>query len=127
MAQQNIQTVGNTAERVKIVLAVTVALVGAAAFQVLANQPMVVRVAAVLSGIVLALILMWFTLSGQRFVGFARESIEETQRVVWPTRKEALQMTGLVFVFVLIMAIYLLIVDKSLEWLMYDVILSWKH
>ena len=45
---------------------------------------------------------------------FAQESVVETGRVVWPTRKETLQTTGIVFVFVVVMALFLWGVDASL-------------
>jgi len=31
-----------------------------------------------------------------------------------------------VFVFVLLMAVFLWLTDKTLEWLLYDLILGWK-
>ena len=127
MTQQNIQTVGNMGERIKVALAIGFALSGGAAFQVLSSQPTSLRVIAVLVGLIAALGVMWFSQSGQQFIGFAKESVAEAKRVVWPTRKEGLQMTGIVFCFVLVMAIYLLIVDKTIEWALYDFILSWKR
>ena len=51
----------------------------------------------------------------------------EVKKVVWPTRKEALQMTGYVFAFVLVMAMFLWLTDKTLEWVLYDLILGWKR
>jgi preprotein translocase subunit SecE len=68
----------------------------------------------------------WQTEPGQRFVAFAREAIVETRKVVWPTRKETVQTTGIVFAFVVVMAIFLWLTDKSLEWVLYDLILGWK-
>ena len=59
-------------------------------------------------------------------VGFAREAITETKKVVWPSRKETVQTTGMVFAFVVVMAIFLWLTDKSLEWVMYDLVLGWK-
>ena len=59
---------------------------------------------------------MWFTEAGRTFVAFARESWEEAKRVVWPTRKETLQTTGVVFAFVFVMAVFLWIVDYGLLW-----------
>ena len=64
---------------------------------------------------------------GKRLVGFGRESVKEVKKVVWPTRKEATQSTGLVFLFVLVMALFLWIVDKIVEWGLYDLILGWKR
>jgi len=37
--------------------------------------------------------------------------------VVWPTRKETMQTTGVVLAFVFVMALFLWIVDSSLLWL----------
>ena len=49
------------------------------------------------------------------------------QKDLWPTRKEALQMTGYVFAFVVVMALFLWITDKTLEWVLYDLVLGWKR
>jgi preprotein translocase subunit SecE len=46
--------------------------------------------------------------------------------VVWPARKEAMMMTAYVFGFVVIMALFLWLTDKTLEWVFYDLILGWK-
>jgi len=59
---------------------------------------------------------MWFTQAGRDFVVFARESVEEAKRVVWPSRKETLQTTGVVFLFVFVMALFLWVVDSGLLW-----------
>ena len=61
-----------------------------------------------------------------RFFIFGREAVAESKKVVWPSRKETLQTTGVVFVFMVVMAIFLWLTDKSLEWLLYDVVLGWK-
>ncbi len=58
---------------------------------------------------------------------FGRDSWREVGKVVWPSRKEALQMTGYVFAFVVVMALFLFLTDKTLEWVLYDLILGWKR
>ncbi|NBO04591.1 MAG: preprotein translocase subunit SecE, partial [Betaproteobacteria bacterium] len=63
---------------------------------------------------------------GQQFLRFAKDAWAETRRVVWPDRKETVQMTLTVFGFVVIAALFLWIVDKSLEWVLYGLILGWK-
>ena len=63
---------------------------------------------------------------GRQLIAFGRESFREVKKVVWPTRKEAVQMTLYVFAFVTIMAIFLWLTDKTLEWVLYDLILGWK-
>jgi preprotein translocase subunit SecE len=79
-----------------------------------------------IGGLVAAVVIAWFSQSGKRFLAYARESYEETKRVVWPSRKETVTTTGIVFGFVVIMAIFLFLVDKSLEWVLYDTLLSWR-
>ena len=71
---------------------------------------------------------MTFMLSetGKQFVAFGRDSVREVKKVVWPTRKETIQMTAYVFGFVVIMAMFLWMTDKTLEWVFYDLILGWK-
>ena len=105
-----------TAERIKIILAALIAVGGLVAFYWLSERATVIRLAALLGAWVVAAVLMWFTETGRTFVAFSRESWEEAKRVVWPTRKETLQTTGVVFVFVLVMALFLWIVDASLLW-----------
>jgi preprotein translocase subunit SecE len=58
---------------------------------------------------------------------FYRQIVAELRKVVWPTRNEALQMTGYVFLFVFVMALFLFLTDKTLEWVLYDLILGWKR
>ena len=57
------------------------------------------------------------TAAGQRFFAFSRGSVTETKKVVWPTRKETIQMTGVVVAFVVVMALFLWAVDSILGWL----------
>ena len=59
---------------------------------------------------------MWFTTAGRDFVVFFRESWDEAKRVVWPSRKETLQTTGIVFAFVFVMAMMLWMIDAGLLW-----------
>ena len=114
------------ADKLKFALALLLLVAGIAGFYLLAEQALVVRVLSVLLGIAAGAAVAWFTEPGQRFVVLGRESIAEAKKVVWPTRKETLQTTGIVFAFVLAMAIMMWITDKSLEWVLYDLVLGWK-
>jgi len=78
------------------------------------------------AGLLVSAAILWTSSSGREFLNFAKEAVRETRKVVWPTRKEAMQITGIVFAFVVIMAIFLWGTDKTLEFLLYDVILGWK-
>jgi preprotein translocase subunit SecE len=104
-----------------------VAAAGIAGYYLLGQQPFVVRLASILVGLAVALAIAWFSGPGQRFIAFARDAWSETKRVIWPEKKETWMITAYVFAFVLVMAIFLWAVDKSLEWLLYDLILGWKR
>ena len=126
MATQNIETVTSKSDLALVALAVLAALAGVLGFTFLTAQPTLVRVGVLIGGLVLAIVIAWFSQSGKRFLAYARESYEETKRVVWPSRDETVKTTGIVFLFVVIMAIFLFLVDKSLEWILYDTLLAWR-
>ena len=113
-------------DKLKFILAALAVVAGIAWFYLLAADAGLLRLVSVLGGIAVAVALVWTTAQGRQLAGFVRESIVEARKVVWPTRKETMQTTAMVFVFVLIMAIFLWLTDKTLEWVMYDLILGWK-
>lgn len=125
MSQNEIQTVSTPQDKLLLALSIVFAVGGAVAYQVLASQGFFVRLGVVVGGVGLAVGAFLVSQTGKRFVGFARDSVSEAKRVVWPTRKEGTQMTLVVVGFLAIMSIYLLIVDKTLEWLFFDIILGW--
>ncbi len=104
------------ADKIKIVFAALLVVAGIAMFYYFADKAMILRVAAVLGGMVAATLLFLTTEMGRQFKGYAQESVEEVRKVVWPTRKETLQTTAIVFAFVVIMAMFLWLVDGSLLW-----------
>jgi preprotein translocase subunit SecE len=112
----------------KIKLAVAVALVAAGiwGYYWLAEQALVLRILAVLAGLVAAVVVAWTSGPGKEFTVFAGDAVGEVKKVVWPTRKETMQTTAAVFAFVVVMAVFLWISDKTLEWILYDLVLGWK-
>jgi preprotein translocase subunit SecE len=102
------------AERIKIAIAALLAVGGLVAYYALVDQSTALRLAALLGAVGAGLALMAFTQTGRTFVAFSRESWEESKRVVWPSRKETLQTTGVVFLFVFAMAIFMWAVDWGL-------------
>ena len=102
------------ADKIKLFVAILLLVAGLAGFYLLGDKPMVVRILVVLGGVVAAGVVASLTQSGRQFMGFAKESIDEAKRVVWPTRKEAMQTTGIVFVFVVLMALFIFGVDSLL-------------
>ncbi len=126
MSNQPVQTVTTSADKAKLVLAGCAIVAGVVGFYLLAGQSALVRAAALLGGLLCAIAFAWTSQLGRDFTGFARESVRETKKVVWPSRKEAMQITGVVFGFVVLMAIFLWGTDKILEIVLYDLILGWR-
>ena len=104
------------ADKIKIAVAVALVIAGIGAFYYWSESLMIIRVAAVIGGTVAGAVVFLTSAPGKEFYVYAQESIEETKRVVWPTRKETLQTTGVVFAFVVVMAIFLWFVDAGLLW-----------
>ncbi|SNX28834.1 protein translocase subunit secE/sec61 gamma [Polynucleobacter meluiroseus] len=95
-------------------------------YYTLADQSMLVRLAVLFGGIAVAVLIVVISPEGRRFISYAKDSIYEVKKVVWPTRKETTQMTLVVFGFVLIMSLFLWAADKLIEWLVFSVFLGWK-
>ena len=127
MSNQNAEIVSSGADRAKVAAAVLAVVAGIVGWYLLAQQPLVVRLASILVGVAAGAAIAWFSGPGQRFVAFSRDAWSETRRVVWPEKKETWMVTAYVFAFVAVMAIFLWVVDKSLEWVLYDLILGWKR
>jgi preprotein translocase subunit SecE len=111
-------------DKIKLALAGLIVTVGIVGFYMIPETQGVLRVLAFVVSLAAAAAVVWTSATGRAFVGYAQESVAEGRKVVWPTRKEALQMTGLVFVFVLILALFMWLVDSGLSWLFYDVLLG---
>lgn len=126
MTTQNIETADSKAASALVALAIAAVLAGVLGFSFLTDQPMLNRVGILLGGIVLGIVIAWFSAPGKRFLGFSKEAYDETRRVVWPARKETVNMTGIVFALVVVMALFLFLVDKLLEWGLYDLLLGWR-
>jgi preprotein translocase subunit SecE len=127
MSNQAVEQNVTPAQWLIVVMAALVAAGGVVGFSFFPDQPTVVRVLILLGGLIAGLVIAWFSAPGRNFISFARDSYAETRRVVWPTRKETLQTTAIVFGFTVIMAIFLWVVDWSVEKVLYDLLLGWKR
>ena len=99
------------ADRLKLTLAGAVLVAGIAGFYVLSDQAQVLRVVAVLAGVVLALLIGARSGPGMRLWGFLKDARAELRRVVWPTRRETLQTTGVVFAAAVVVGLMLWFFD----------------
>ena len=120
------ETTTSIADKAKLGLAVVLLGAGIWGFYWLSEQPLVLRLLAIAGGFIAAGLVAWLSEPGRQFLGFAGESWGEVKKVVWPTRKETIQTTAAVFAFVVVMAVFLWLTDKTLEWMLYDLLLGWK-
>jgi len=126
MASTQIETVNTGADKLKLGAAVALLLAALAAFYLLGKQGQVAQWGALIVGLGLAAGAFFSSETGRQLIAFGRDAWREVKKVVWPARKEAIQITAYVFGFVLIMAVFLWLTDKTLELLFYDLILGWK-
>lgn len=126
MATTQVQTVSTGADKAKLAGAAALLVAALAAFYLLSKQGQLVQWGALLVGLAAAVGVFFTSEPGKALFAFGRDAWREVKKVVWPSRKEAIQMTAYVFVFVLVMALFLWLTDKTLEWLFYDLILGWK-
>ena len=126
MASSQVETVSTNADKAKLGLAVVLVLGSLAGFYLLSKQGQVAQWGALIAGLVAAVVVFMSSELGRQFLAFGRDSVREVKKVVWPARKEAMQMTAYVFAFVFVMALFLWATDKTLEWVFYDLLLGWK-
>ena len=122
-----VETVSTPADKAKLAAAGVLVIAAVAVFYVLAKQDLWLRVAALALLMIAAAATFFTSEPGKQLIAYGRDSAKEVRKVVWPTRKEALQMTGYVFAFVFVMALFLWLTDKTLEWVLYDLVLGWKR
>ena len=126
MASTQVETVTTGADKAKVGAAIALLLASLVGFYMLGRQGQVVQWGVLIVGLIAAAAVFLMSEPGKQLIAFGRDSAKEVKKVVWPTRKEAIQMTAYVFGFVAIMAIFLWVTDKTLEWVFYDLILGWK-
>ena len=127
MATPQVQTVSTAGDKAKLGVAGALVIAALAAFYLLAKQGQIAQWGALIVGLAAAVATFFTSEPGKELFAFGRDAWREVKKVVWPARKEAMQMTAYVFAFVLVMALFLWLTDKTLEWLFYDLILGWKR
>ena len=123
----SVETISTAADKAKLAIAAALVVGAVVAFYALGQQNFWIRVAALIVLMAAAVGTFFTSEPGKQLIAYGQDSIREVKKVVWPTRKEALQMTGYVFAFVVVMAMFLWLTDKTLEWVLYDLVLGWKR
>ena len=126
MATSQVQTVISPYDKFKLAGSVVLVIGALVAFYLLSKQGPVAQWGALLVGLAAAAAVFFVSEPGRELVAFGRDSAREVKKVVWPSRKEAIQMTAYVFGFVVRMGLFLWASDKTLEWVLYDLVLGWK-
>ncbi|WP_298014246.1 preprotein translocase subunit SecE [uncultured Aquabacterium sp.] len=127
MSTSSVETVTTSADKAKLAASGLLVVAGVVAFYLLGQQSLWLRVIALLVLVASAVGVFFTSAPGKELIAFGQDALKELRKVVWPTRPEATQMTLYVFAFVVIMALFLWLTDKSLEWVIYSLILGWKQ
>jgi len=126
MATTDVETVGSGADKAKLAGSVVLLVLGFVGFYLLSAQGVLAQWAILLVALAAAVAVFAVSEPGKRLQAYGRDSWKEVKKVVWPTRREATQMTAYVFAFVFVMALFLWLTDKTLEWVLYDLVLGWR-
>jgi preprotein translocase subunit SecE len=126
MATTQVQTVNTHADKVKLAAAAAMVALSLVGYYVLSKQGPLFQWLGLLAGLAVAVVIFLMSETGKSLTAFGQDSVRELKKVVWPARREAIQMTLYVFGFVFVMALFLWLTDKTLEWVLYDLLLGWK-
>lgn len=127
MSNSQVETVTTSADKAKLGGAVVLLAAALVAYYALSKQGPIAQWAALLVLLAASVGAFFTSESGKSLIAYGRDSAREVRKVVWPTHKEARQMTAYVFAFVVVMALFLWLTDKTLEWVLYDLVLGWKR
>jgi preprotein translocase subunit SecE len=126
MASTQVETVTSGADKAKLGAAIALVIAGLVGFYLLGRQGALTQWGVLVLALIAAAGLFFTAETGRQLGAFAGEASREVRKVVWPTRRESLQVTAYVFAFVVVMAIFLWLADKTIEWVFYDLILRWR-
>ena len=103
------------ADKLKLFLAVLLVAGGIGGFYYFGDKPDLIRVAIILVTAAVAVVVVATTAVGRSAWEFFKGARLELRKVVWPLKKEAMQITLVVFVMVILVAVYMWIIDWGLH------------
>lgn len=110
----NAEAQGSVFDTIKLLLALLILIAGIAGFYYFAEESLLYRVLGLLAMVGVAVGISMMTSKGRGLVGFLASSRTEVRKMVWPSRAETMQTTLMVFILVVILAIFLWFVDMLL-------------
>src|SRR5256885_15456996 len=100
-------------DKIKLVAAAVLVAVGIWGYYWLGDSALLLRILAVVARILAGAAVAWTSEPGRQFAIFAGEAVDGAKKVVWPTRKEAMQTTAAVFAFGGAAALFLWVSGKA--------------
>ena len=119
---ESTEQMGSGIDIVKLGFAALVIIAAIAGFYHFAEQPQLYRILGLLVLVIAAAGIALTTAKGRALTGFMLTSRTEVRKMIWPTRAETIQTTGVVVVVVLLVGVFLWLLDMLLGWLMQLVI-----
>ena len=116
MNEQTEKTGVGFVDATKLVLAGAALLGGVVAYYWYEELAQVWRVLMVLGGLILGLVLLYWSAPGRELWNYVQSSRVELRKMVWPTRQETWRTTLVVFVFVMALGVFFWLVDMALAW-----------
>ncbi len=106
----------------KLAISAAILIASIVVFYWFADQPLLYRVLGIVAAVIVAAVIALTTTRGRTLAGFMQEARTEVRKMVWPTRVETLQTTIIVFIVVVLLALFLWFVDRILTTLIQYVI-----
>ncbi len=110
------ETTNPLLDTLKLALALFIVIAAVVGFYVYAEESLLYRVLGLLGAVGMACFIALQTDKGRSYWSLFQNTQTEVKKVVWPSRQETTQMTLLVVVMVVIMAIFLWLLDLFLKW-----------
>ncbi len=120
-------TVATSADFVKLSLAIIVLLAGVVGYYWFNDASPALRVVGLLAAFVIAAIIANFTPQGRNLRSFLGEAQFELRKVVWPTREITIRTTGIIMLVVVVLSLLLGLIDLTLKWVIFDLLLKIGH
>ncbi len=110
-------------DKVKIIVAILSVVLAVVVYYQFSDLMQLGRVGIVIAGVAVAVGLMMTTEMGHSTWSFIKGANIERQKVIWPTRPEAVQVTMFVIVLVIIIGLVMWVFDALSFYMIYDVFL----
>lgn len=106
------------ADKIKLIFAVLIVIAALFGFYYYEEESFFYRVLGLVGAVIVAAGIVMMTETGRNVRGYIRGATIEVRKVVWPSRKETMQTTLIVFVVVVVVGVFLWLIDMFSTWAM---------